>query len=127
MESRLLAEVELYGDCSFEQLSYVGTNAFQRLTGQSAYTCANPAVYQKLNQELGAEITYRDDIWYPRPMRALPAAYPRLCAARGGRKRFDTDEIGWNTEHPKIRQLLDQGKRYDESKRRPRENRGEIR
>ena len=122
-----LAEVELYGDCSFEQLSYVGTNAFQRLTGQSAYTCANPAVYQKLNQELGAEITYRDDIWYPRPMRALPAAYPRLCAARGGRKRFDTDEIGWNTEHPKIRQLLDQGKRYDESKRRPRENRGEIR
>ena len=32
-----LAEVEPYGDCSFEQMSYVGEYAYKQLTGKSTY------------------------------------------------------------------------------------------
>ena len=32
-----LAEVEPYGDCSFEQMSYVGEYAYRQLTGKSTY------------------------------------------------------------------------------------------
>ena len=32
-----LAEIEPYGECCFESLSYVGSDAYEQLTGQSAY------------------------------------------------------------------------------------------
>ena len=74
-----------------------------------------------------ADIIYREDIRFPRPSRALPAAYPRLCAKYGGEERFDTDNIGWNIGLAHVRSMLEQGKQYDLKKKLSRKKDGEAR
>ena len=112
-----LADVEAYGGCCFENLSYVGDCAYERLTGQSAYENSEPDSYERWKAILSEDIVYRDDIHFPRATRALPAAYPRLCAKYGEAERFDTDSIGWNIESENVRSLLEQGKQYDLKKK----------
>ena len=112
-----LADIEVYGDCCFESLSYMGDYAYEQLTGQSAYENSDPDSYEKWKAVLIEDIVYRDDISFPRATRALPAAYPRICAKYGGAERFNIDEIGWNTDQPKIRLLLELGRLYDTKKK----------
>ena len=60
-----LAEVEPYGDCSFEQMSYVGEYAYRQLTGKSAYEQTDQREYKRLVAELKRDITYKDGIQFP--------------------------------------------------------------
>ena len=50
-----LADIELYGDCSFECMSYVGDYAYEQLTGRSAYGDMDEAAFAKLKDELRTE------------------------------------------------------------------------
>ena len=122
-----LADIEVYGDCCFESLSYVGDYAYEQLTGQSAYENSDPDSYEKWKAVLIEDIVYRDDISFPQATRALPAAYPRLCAKYGGTERFNLDGIGWNTDRPEIRLRLEQGKLYDTRRVQSQKRGGETR
>ena len=104
------------GDCAYEQL-----------TGQSAYENSDPDSYEKWKAVLIEDIVYRDDISLPQATRALPAAYPRLCAKYGGTERFNLDGIGWNTDRPEIRLRLEQGKLYDTRRVQSQKRGGETR
>lgn len=75
-----LAEVEPYGDCSFEQMSYVGEYAYRQLTGKSAYEQTDQREYKRLVAELKRDITYKDGIQFPREGAELKQFLPRLCA-----------------------------------------------
>lgn len=122
-----LADVEAYGACCFESLSYVGDCAYEQLTGQSAYENSDPDSYEKWKAVLIEDIVYRDDISFPQATRALPAAYPRLCAKYGGTERFNLVGIGWNTDRPEIRLRLEQGKLYDTRRVQSQKRSGETR
>ena len=122
-----LADVEPYGNCCFESLTYVGDAAYRQLTGENINENADPAAKEKRKAIQEADITYREDIRFPRPRRALPAAYPRLCAKYGGAERFDTDNIGWNIGLEHVRSMLEQGKQYDLKKKLSRKKDGEAR
>ena len=54
-----LADIEVYGDCCFESLSYVGDYAYEQLTGQSAYENSDPDSYEKWKAVLIEDIVYR--------------------------------------------------------------------
>ena len=122
-----LADVEPYGNCCFESLTYVGDAAYRQLTGENINENADPAAKEKQKDIQEADIIYREDIRFPRPSRALPAAYPRLCAKYGGEERFDTDNIGWNIGLAHVRSMLEQGKQYDLKKKLSRKKDGEAR
>lgn len=122
-----LADVEPYGDCSFECMSYVGDSAYEQLTGESAYDHMDYAAYEKLTEELGADIAYREDIQYPRNPRDLPSAYPKLCAKYGGAERFNVDAKVWNSDLYEIRMMLEQGKLYDSQKGKSKKKGGKTR
>ena len=122
-----LADVEPYGNCCFESLTYVGDAAYRQLTGENINENADPAAKEKQKAIQEADIIYREDIRFPRPRRALPAAYPRLCAKYGGAERFDTDSIGWNIGLERVRSMLEQGKQYDLKKKLSRKKDGEAR
>ena len=109
-----LAEIEPYGECCFESLSYVGSDAYEQLTGQSAYTDElSPAARQTLFNCLRKEIIYKDGIQFPREPKDLPRFLPRLCEKYGGIKRFQTAQCTWNLDQGVIRRLLQAGKAYD--------------
>lgn len=91
-----LADVEPYGDCSFESIAYVGNDVYHNLTGQDAYGDLDTAGYLKLRDELQSEVVYRDGIHVPSGPRAFPKMMPRLCAKYGGTERFDVDPCVWN-------------------------------
>ena len=119
--------MEPYGNCCFESLTYVGDAAYRQLTGENINENADPAAKKKRKAIQEADIIYREDIRFPRPRRALPAAYPRLCAKYGGAERFDTDNIGWNIGLEHVRSMLEQGKQYDLKKKLSRKKDGEAR
>ena len=87
-----LADIEPYGDCCFECLSYVGDYAYEQLTGRSAY---------------------KNGIQYPREPKDLPRFLPRLCEKYGGPERFLAAPSTWNYDLHEIRRLLDEGKVQD--------------
>ena len=111
-----LADVEPYGDCRFECLAYVGSDAYQLMTDRSAYDDMDRDAYQVLRDELGKEITYKDGIPYPREPRDLPAFLPKLCAKYGGPERFNVQASIWNHDLHVIRKMLDAGKLHDQKK-----------
>lgn len=108
-----LADVEIYGDCSFECMSYVGDCAYEQLTGRSAYDDMDKAVFAKLTDELKDGIVYKDGIQYPREPRDLPKFLPRLCDKYGGLECFKVQASRWNFDLHEIRKLLDEGKKHD--------------
>ena len=119
--------MEPYGNCCFESLPYVGDAAYRQLTGEDINENADPAAKEKRKDILKADIVYREDIQFPRPRWALPAAYPRLCAKYGGTERFDTDNIGWNIGLERVRSMLELGKQYDLKKKLSRKKDGVAR
>lgn len=104
-----LADVVLYGDCRFEQLSYVGEYAYEQLTGKSAYDQTDWSAYEALLMKLEQEIVYKGGIEFPREGANLKKYLPRLCAKHpewDGRTR-------WNLQLKEIRDLIHAGKDYD--------------
>lgn len=108
-----LADVEAYGGCQFERLSYVGHYALKALTGQSPYDNMNPADCDRLEAELGKEIVYGEGISYPYELNELEVYFPRLCA-----KCMDPEELAfcaaaqdtvWNGNAPDIQKAREGG------------------
>ena len=108
-----LADIEPYGDCCFECLSYVGDYAYEQLTGRSAYDEMESDRMEKLRDELRKDIVYKDGIQYPREPKDLPKFLPRLCEKYGGPERFQAAPSTWNFDLHEIRRLLDEGKAQD--------------
>ena len=103
-----LAAVEPYNGCSFESLSYVGHDAYEALTGKSAYDADLP---EPLKRELATarrEIQYGPGIEYPHEWREMGAYLPNLCA-----KHLTPEELAfksgqqlWNYGSPDIQIAL---------------------
>ena len=110
-----LADVEPYGGCCFECLSYVGDYAYKQLTGCSAYDEMEPDRMEKLRDELRKDIVYKDDIQYPGDPKDLPQFLPRLCEKYGGPERFLVAPSTWNFDLHEIRWLLNEGKARDQA------------
>lgn len=107
-----LAEVEPYGDCSFEQMSYVGEYAYKQLTGKSTYEQTDQREYKKLVAELKQDITYKDGIQFPREGAELKQFLPRLCAKYPDRWL----EPHWNLDLKVVRELFYAGTVHDHQK-----------
>ena len=104
-----LADVVPYGDCFFEQLSYVGDYAYEQLTGKSAYDQTDWSAYEALLMKLEQEIVYKGGIEFPREGADLKKYLPRLCA-----KHPEWDgQTRWNPQLKEIRDLIYAGKDYD--------------
>lgn len=104
-----LADVVPYGDCRFEQLSYVGDYAYEQLTGKSAYDQTDWSAYEALLMKLEQDIVYKDGIEFPREGADLKKYLPRLCA-----KHPEWDgQTHWNPQLKEIRDLIHAGKDYD--------------
>ena len=104
-----LADVVPYGDCRFEQLSYVGDYAYEQLTGKSAYDQTDWSAYEALLMKLEQDIVYKDGIEFPREGADLKKYLPRLCA-----KYPEWDgQTRWNLQLKEIRYLIHAGKDYD--------------
>lgn len=104
-----LADVVSYGDCCFEQLSYVGDYAYEQLTGKSAYDQMDWNSYEALLMKLEQDIVYKDGIEFPREGADLKKYLPRLCA-----KHPEWDgQTRWNLQLKEIRDLIHAGKDYD--------------
>ena len=104
-----LADVVPYGDCCFEQLSYVGDYAYEQLTGKSAYDQTDWSAYEALLLKLEQGIVYKGGIEFPREGADLKKYLPRLCA-----KHPEWDgQTRWNPQMKEIRDLIRAGKDYD--------------
>ena len=104
-----LADVVPYGDCCFEQLSYVGDYAYEQLTGKSAYDQTDWSAYEALLMKLEQDIVYKDGIEFPREGADLKKYLPRLCA-----KHPEWDgQTHWNPQLKEIWDLIHAGKDYD--------------
>ena len=96
------------------ELTYVGSDAYEQLTGQSAYMEElPPAAHQALYSRLRKEIVYKDGIQFPREPKDLPGFLPKLCAKYGGIERFQTAPCTWNLDQSVIRRMLQAGKAHD--------------
>ena len=104
-----LADVVPYGDCRFEQLSYVGDYAYEQLTGKSAYDQTDWSAYEALLMKLEQEIVYKGGIEFPREGADLKKYLPRLCAQH---PEWD-GQTRWNPQLTAIRDLIHAGKDYD--------------
>ena len=104
-----LADVVPYGDCCFEQLSYVGDYAYEQLTGKSAYDQTDWSAYEALLMKLEQDIVYKDGIEFPRESADLKKYLPRLCAKH---PKWD-GQTRWNLQLKEIRDLIHAGKDYD--------------
>lgn len=60
-----LADIVPYGDCCFEQLSYVGDYAYEQLTGKSAYDQTDWSAYEALLMKLEQDIIYKGASSFP--------------------------------------------------------------
>lgn len=113
-----LADVEIYGDCSFSGLSYAAYSAYEQLTGQSIYQDVEAIKNTKeLYKSLKREIVYKDGIQFPREMKDLPNFLPRLCEKYGGADRSQIHPYVWNLEMSDVNALLIEGKTFDKQQR----------
>ena len=110
-----LADIQPYGDCSFERIAYVGEYAYEQMTGRSVSAEMEYAAFYALRDELEKDIVYKDGIQYPRGPRDLPKFLPRLCEKYGGLERFQTAPFAWNFDLHEICRLLDEGKAHDKA------------
>ncbi len=108
-----LADIEPYGDCCFECLSYVGDYAYEQLTGRSAYDEMEPDRMEKLRDELERISFTRMTSNTPGIRRTCHGSYPRLCEKYGGPGVSLAAPSTWNYDLHEIRRLLDEGKVQD--------------
>ena len=86
-----LADVPAYGGCCFETLSYVGSYAYEKLTGHGSYTVFDHDAYQAVVEELRKDIVYGEGIDYPYTWSETAAYLPKLCA-----KHMTPEELAWH-------------------------------
>lgn len=108
-----LADVEPYGGCQFELLTYAGSYALEVITGQSAYDGTVEAVYNMLLDELRQDITYGEGIGYPYEWGELEDYFPRLCEKylEPGTVEFmlEWHETRWFLDNPDIKKAREGG------------------
>ncbi len=88
-----LADVPLYGDGSFESLSYLGDRVYEKLTGRSIYDSFDMPAYENLKLKLAEGIVYGEGIDYPYKWSETAAYLPRLCA-----KYFTPKDIAFRVQ-----------------------------
>ena len=106
-----LAEVEQYGDCEFEMLSYVGNDAYTELTGRDVYEDYTAEMRDQMLAEVSGEIKYHPMIEYPLEIRDAVAVYPKLgdrFVTRYGIQCFFMGST-WNTSLPEMKELVEKG------------------
>ena len=106
-----LAEVEQYGDCEFEMLSYVGNDAYVELTGRDVYEDYTAEMRDQMLAEVSGEIKYHPMIEYPLEIRDAVAVYPKLgdrFVTRYGIQCFFMGST-WNTSLPGMKELVEKG------------------
>ena len=74
-----LADVEAYGGWQVEELTYVGNEALEAMTGQYAYENTDAAEYGILLEELRQDVVYGTGIQYPYEWDEIAGRFPRLC------------------------------------------------
>lgn len=103
-----LADVEAYGGCQFEELTYAGSMALDCLTGQDAWERTDTARYEALVEELRQDITYGAVIGYPCEWDEIETYLPRLCGKylEPGTARFMAEHgrTLWNHSSEGIRE-----------------------
>lgn len=108
-----LADVEPYAKCSFEAICSVGHHAYKNLTGESAFDVVTDEMQETEKALLAPDIKYRDGIEYPRDAQGIAAYFPRLYGKFVKGLGIVLDDCAWNTDRPKIRRLLEEGRRAD--------------
>lgn len=89
-----LADVPAYGGCCFGSLSYVGSYAYEKLTGCDSYEGFDREAYQALVEKLKQDIVYGEGIGYPYTWSETAVYLPKLCA-----KHMTPQEIAWRIQH----------------------------
>lgn len=106
-----LAGVEQYGNCEFESLSYVGDDAYEELTGRSAYGDSTHEMQEKIAAEISVDIRYHPMIEYPLEIPDAVMVYPKLGAAFAkiyNVESFRGDSM-WNIPFPEVKALVEMG------------------
>lgn len=106
-----LAEVEQYGDCEFEILTYVGSYAYTELTGRTAYRVCTAEMREQVLAEISGEIKYHPMIEYPLEIQDVVDVYPKLgnrFVKRYGIQCFLNGSM-WNTSLPGMKELVEKG------------------
>lgn len=108
-----LADVEPYGGCQFEELTYAGDKALNTIMGTSAYDGTAPEVYDALVEELRRDIAYGEGVRYPYEWDEIETYFPRMCARylEPGTVEFmlKYNRTMWFADNPYIQQAREGG------------------
>ena len=85
-----LADVPTDGDCCCETFCYVGSYAYEELTGRDINQDFDPDISCALAEQIKPDIVYGDGIGYPYTWSETAAYLPRLCA-----KHMTPEELAW--------------------------------
>ena len=122
-----LADVPTDGDCCCETFCYVGSYAYEELTGRDINQDFDPDISRALTEQIKPDIVYGDGIGYPYTWSEVAVYLPRLCA-----KHMTPEELAWrikyhndtwNVTSPEIQTVRSTEKKSKKIKK----NRGESR
>ena len=114
-----LAELEIYGDCEFERLCYVGHETYMDQTGRSVYEECMLQMQKENFIEIEKNIQYSPYAEYPLELYNAEIILPKLC------KKYLTQEViaysrnnpSWNMKLPQLRRLVEEGERMIEKQK----------
>ena len=85
-----LADVPTDRDCCCETLCYVGSYAYEELTGRDINQDFDPDISRALAEQIKPDIVYGEGIGYPYTWSETAAYLPKLCA-----KYMEPEELAW--------------------------------
>ena len=85
-----LADVPTDGDCCCETFCYVGSYAYEELTGRDINQDFDPDISRALTEQIKPDIVYGEGIGYPYTWSETAAYLPKLCA-----KYMEPEELAW--------------------------------
>lgn len=85
-----LADVPTDRDCYCETLCYVGSYAYEELTGRDINQDFDPDISRALTEQIKPDIVYGEGIGYPYTWSETAAYLPKLCA-----KYMEPKELAW--------------------------------
>ena len=85
-----LADVPTDRDCYCETLCYVGSYAYEKLTGRDINQDFDPDISRALAEQIKPDIVYGEGIGYPYTWSETAAYLPKLCA-----KYMEPEELAW--------------------------------